>query len=180
MNKYKEDNYKTVRINPKEYRFLKDWAYFSESTIIDRISFLINNYKKELLLEKENAVKSIYFLNKEHKDKFIAYLMTFPFCSYENNYLLAFYTNAAASISTKEIIEPMSWTGEWNKEKTMFIQSEKFLAMEKEEQQYVDFAMTLYDHPDPANIIKKLADIEPANLPLAQAMIRLRLNGLGM
>lgn len=80
MNKYKEDNYKTVRINPKEYRFLKDWAYFSESTIIDRISFLINNYKKELLLEKENAVKSIYFLNKEHKDKFIAYLMTFPFC----------------------------------------------------------------------------------------------------
>ena len=180
MNKYKEDNYKTVRINPKEYRFLKDWAYFSESTIIDRISFLINNYKKDLLLEKENTVKSIYFLNKEHKDKFIAYLMTFPFCSYENNYLLAFYTNAAANISTKEIIEPMSWTGEWNKEKTMFTQSEKFLAMEKEEQQYVDFAMTLYDHPDPANIIKKLADIELANLPLAQAMIRLRLNGLGM
>lgn len=183
QNKYKrnkDDDYKTVRITPKDYRFLKDWAYFGETTIINRISFLINNYKKDLLLEKENTVKSIYFLSKEHKDKFIAYLMTSPLHSYENNYLLAFYTNAAANIFTEEIIEPMSWTGEWNKEKTMFTQSKKFLAMEKEEQQFVDFAMTLYDHPDPANIIKKLADIEPANLPLAQAMIRLRLNGLGM
>ncbi|CAH0310926.1 hypothetical protein SRABI84_04854 [Peribacillus simplex] len=60
----------------------------------------------------------------------------------------------------------------------MFTQSEKYLAMEKEEQQFVDFAMTHYNHPDPANIIKKLADIEPVNLPIAQAMIRLRLNGL--
>ncbi|MGW8426449.1 hypothetical protein ACWGJQ_13240 [Peribacillus simplex] len=61
MNKNKEDNYKTVRINPKEYRFLKDWAYFLVTPVFSLIFFHLYFFTDSFSLSKR--IISLELLN---------------------------------------------------------------------------------------------------------------------
>jgi len=75
-------------------------------------------------------------------------------------------------------VERISWTGAWSKEKTKFTPSKEFLQLKKEDQQLVEFANTLCATPDLVNVIPEFVDMNLDSLPLAQQMIRLKLNGL--
>ena len=66
--------YKSIRIHPEDFEFLRTWAYHNNSTVVSGVSNLISEYKKTRLQEKKEAIESMKFLNKEHKNIFMKYL----------------------------------------------------------------------------------------------------------
>ncbi|MEW5596900.1 hypothetical protein ABGT24_26065 [Peribacillus frigoritolerans] len=172
--------YKSIRIHPEDFEFLRAWAYHNNSTVVSGVSSLISEYKKTRLQEKKEAIELMKFLNEEHKNIFMKYLEHFPEQANKNNNLVAFYANAAADIFSDEMNYPFGWTGQWSIEKPELEPSEKFIALDAGKQHIINFARILYYTPDENTVIKELIRIDPDFLLLAQEMLRLSLKGLAI
>ncbi|PAL05260.1 hypothetical protein B8W99_26065 [Peribacillus simplex] len=46
--------YKSIRIHPEDFEFLRAWAYHNNSTVVSEVSSLISEYKKTRLQEKRS------------------------------------------------------------------------------------------------------------------------------
>ncbi|MGE8022107.1 hypothetical protein ACQKOM_25020 [Peribacillus frigoritolerans] len=176
----KTTKYKSIRIHPEDFEFLRAWAYHNNSTVVSGVSSLISEYKKTRLQEKKEAIEPMKFLNEEHKNIFIKYLEHFPEQANKNNNLVAFYANAAVDIFSDEMKQPFGWTGQWSIAKPELEPSEKFIALDTGKQQIINFARNLYYTPDENTVIKELIRIDPDFLLFAQEMLRLSLNGLAV
>lgn len=165
-------SYSLVRVYTEDFILLKEWAYESNTTVIDVISVLTKSFNEKILL---GNMHPSYFLSDEHKTLYIKHLEIESPILFTQNILIGFYMNSAIGKFNEDIKNPLNWLGDWNKGKAVFMGNEKYLALEEDKKQLVDFANELLINPDPIKMLEALAHIEISNLAAAQEMLRLKL-----
>ncbi|MDQ0861095.1 hypothetical protein [Bacillus sp. V2I10] len=167
--------YKTIRIHPQDFEFLRSWAYCNNSTVVNGISQVIQEYKNSRLQEKKSVLEDIRFNDDDHRNKFAEYVEQFPDQLNSKN-LVAFYANAAVGIFSNDLKNPLGWIGNWSE--SGIDPSENYIHLELGKQQIINLAFILLKSNDKNSVIEELIKINPDYLLIAQEL--LRLNQVGM
>ena len=162
-----KDKYKTIRIHPEDFRYLKSMAYHKRSTIVDCVSHLINEDKKRLLKEKVELIEVLPYINNQHKESFVEYIQNCPWETRDTDNLVISYTDAALEIC-KESTD-YNWVRQWK--------DGHLGDLNPRDKQLVEFACVVLKADNEA-IVKALLNIDDSNLSIARTMVRLKFNGL--
>ncbi|MGM9978992.1 hypothetical protein CYL18_14360 [Pradoshia eiseniae] len=173
--KSEKDKYKTVRIHPEDYRDLRVMAYHKHLTMVDCVSYLINEEKRRILEDKIDTLEVIPFINIHHKELFIKYVGTFPWDIRDTHNLVIFYTYAALGIIKED--KYSNWQRDWEDTIYESKSSGQFSELDEKGKQLVEFASVVLK-ADHEAIVKVLLNIDDSNLSIAKAMVRLKFNGI--